>query len=105
MTDINCSCDIYLYDCERPSVYRVATYFARRKEHRCIECCEKIKIGDKYEYVFGVWDGEASQHKTCMRCVLIRDKLFGSCSIYGELREQVWDCLGLDYITNETIDD
>ena len=39
-----------------------------RKEHKCIECVETIKIGARYEYTFTVFEGNASSHKTCEFC-------------------------------------
>lgn len=44
-----------------------------RKEHRCEECHEVIKPGDRYEFVSGIWDGWPSALKTCLSCVEIRD--------------------------------
>lgn len=63
----DCSCD---YD--PANIYRASTPKAR-KEHRCEECGGPIKPGEKYEYVFGVWDGSwVSIFKTCERCFDLR---------------------------------
>lgn len=63
---INCSCD---YD--MPSVWRSSTP-RTRKIRQCEECGCKILPGEKYEYVFGVWEGHASSFSTCVDCVGIR---------------------------------
>ena len=55
----DCSCD---YD--PADVYRSSTPRAR-KPHRCGECGGPIEPGEKYEYVFGVWDGWIGVFKTC----------------------------------------
>lgn len=62
-----CYCDY-----EPPSVYSKETRKAR-KEHKCAECGTLIKRGDKYEYVFGVWDGTVDYIKTCGQCVDLRE--------------------------------
>jgi len=62
MTDIDCSCD---YD--PPTLYR-ADIVRARKRYKCCECDGVIEIGERYEYVFGLWEGYTSTHKTCERC-------------------------------------
>jgi hypothetical protein len=42
-----------------------------RKPHTCEECGRRINIGERYEYVFGVYDGAFIAH-TCSHCVGIR---------------------------------
>lgn len=63
-----CYCD---YD-GLPSVYRESQHVAR-KQHVCYECRRKIKAGEKYEYVFSVYDGAAQEIRTCQHCLAIRD--------------------------------
>lgn len=61
-----------------------------RKEHWCCECRETIKVGDRYEYVSGIWDGRADSYKTCLLCKEIRDHF--SCGhgwVYGEVWSQL----------------
>lgn len=60
-----------------------------RKDHRCVECRETIKAGDRYEFVSGVWDGEPAAYKTCLSCVEIRDHF--ACE--GYLIGEVWNDL------------
>lgn len=60
-----------------------------RKEHRCYECRETIKPGDRYEYFSGIWDGKPSAYKTCASCVEIRDHFACEGWIFGQL----WDDL------------
>jgi len=63
------------YDCycdyEPADVYQ-ATVRKARKEHSCDECGAKIIPGDRYENVFGVWEGSSSTWKTCAYCRDIR---------------------------------
>ena len=63
---MNCYCD---YD--YPTVYRASRRVAR-KQYRCEECSRNIKPGEKYEYVFAVWDGSPGYMKTCGECVSMR---------------------------------
>ena len=67
MSDDFCVCD---YD--SPSVYRVKTVTAARKQHKCSECFGVIRVGEKYENVFGVWDNPDT-FKTCARCLDLRE--------------------------------
>jgi hypothetical protein len=62
-----CACD---YDA--PSVYDV-TWPTAKKVHRCIECGCDIQPGEKYERVFGIWNGDRDTPKTCARCVDMRE--------------------------------
>lgn len=41
-----------------------------RKEHRCDECGRTIEAGERYEYLWGICDGEQMVHKTCLHCQL-----------------------------------
>jgi hypothetical protein len=63
---IDCYCD------GDPATIYSATKPRARKEHRCDECGAKIKPGEQYENVFGVWEGYGSTWKTCERCYDLR---------------------------------
>lgn len=63
---IDCYCD---YD--PADVYR-AKLVRGRKPYRCEECGHRITVGEKHEYVFGVWDGEPRHFRTCSHCLGIR---------------------------------
>lgn len=49
-----------------------------RKVHTCGECHEKIKIGERYEYINGYWDGDFYIFKSCALCAELRNKFFWS---------------------------
>lgn len=55
-----------------PSVYKIKIRLAR-KPHVCSECFRKIHAGEKYEHVFGIWDGLPSTFKTCERCLALKE--------------------------------
>jgi len=94
-------------DCGVDDTYGDSSSFCKvkevkaKKEHTCRECKEKIQKGDTYEYTTGVWDGDFDTIKTCMRCVGVRDTLCKSGYYYGEVREQIYEACGIDYITGE----
>lgn len=94
-----CSCDDY--DVE-PCKYFQARFIKARKEHRCNDCDATIKPGEMYEKITGYSDNEWFTHKQCRVCRQIQ-RDYG-CYI-GELREQVQELLGVDYVTGETFDD
>lgn len=45
------------------------------KSHQCCECGERIEPGSRYERVCGLWDGEFTVFKTCLRCAEIRQRV------------------------------
>jgi hypothetical protein len=46
-----------------------------RKEHRCHACGETIRVGDRYRYIFSVFDGDGNTTKRCVRCQAIFEHL------------------------------
>ena len=84
---MECSCAVDICDdYDTPSVFNKQCHMAR-KEHTCCECHRKIKTGENYEYVFGVWDHTPSTHKTCNDCLSFRNQFFEN----GYYFEQIWD--------------
>lgn len=85
---MDCYCDY-----EMPAVYNV-TQPQARKTHKCNECGHAIESGERYEYVFGVWDGDANTWKTCPRCKALRDFVLSHvpccCWAHGSMRT---DCI------------
>lgn len=64
---MDCFCD---YD--PPEVYRAREHKAR-KARPCTECGGHICPGERYEHVWGVWEGQPGTHNTCTRCLDLRD--------------------------------
>ena len=64
---MECFCD---YD--PPEVSSVSIR-AARKQHKCEECGCNILSGDRYEYVWGIWEGWQDSFKTCPRCLDLRE--------------------------------
>lgn len=62
-----CYCDY-----ETPTVYSIATPTAKRS-HKCIECGNAISIGERYERITSLFDGEWDTYKTCCRCIAVRE--------------------------------
>lgn len=58
-------------DYSSPSFYKSETRKSRMARC-CSECCVAIGIGDTYESVFGVWEGDPGMVATCMNCVAAR---------------------------------
>lgn len=73
-----------------------------RIPHRCGECQEEIRPGDRYEYAAGVYDGGWYTHRTCWRCLCVRRDFFSCGWIYENLREDFRECFGWDYVTGPT---
>ena len=104
--DFGCVCvSVSDYDYDQPELYKDKIVKAR-KEHKCCECGERIAIGERHEHAKGKWDGNWDSYRTCLFCTKLRAELccFGGW-IFGELRELVWEVYGLDYVTNDTIED
>lgn len=81
----SCYCDF-----DPAQVYRQSIHVAR-KQYWCEECAGKILPGERYEYTFGVWDGDASTFRTCERCHDIRQWVQNNvpcfCWTHGRLDE------------------
>mgnify|MGYP001574483378 CR=1 FL=1 len=65
MSDYYCECD--LSDSE-PCEFVTYTERKARKSHRCYECRDEIRIGEKYFHVAGKGDGEFFSHNECAFC-------------------------------------
>lgn len=57
-----------------PSAYS-STRQRARKSHCCCECGGAISIGDVYQKVWGVWDGDPRTFKTCDACSSLRERI------------------------------
>lgn len=53
--------------CDAPSAWR-ERWRRARTQHRCCACRETIRVGDRYHYASGIWDGHADSFKHCIRC-------------------------------------
>jgi len=75
-----------------PDLYDARRVHAR-KQYRCTECSGRIAVGTLHEYVFGVWEGDSSNFRTCLACCEVRDWLCKQenydCHVFGELREEL----------------
>lgn len=91
---MSCSCD--MYD-ELADVFNLTERRAR-KTHKCCECGCIIEPGVTYVVVDVLFDSEWSTHKACRICMAIRGDL-SPCSPMGCLRDDLWECLGFDYVT------
>jgi hypothetical protein len=98
----DCCCSYPDYD--PPEIFSEEIRKARIP-HRCGECCGEIKPGEKYEYAHGRREGHWSKHYTCLICKRIRDDLCSCGFLYGQLRDTIWDCLGIDIVTGEMEED
>jgi hypothetical protein len=90
-------------DCEfgdGPEVFRQKTVKAS-KEHKCCECYRTIKKGEYYDYVFGVWEGDAMTFKTCEQCDDLRASLeeLGFCIDFENLKEAHQEYIS-EYVTS-----
>ena len=92
---IDCYCD---YD--PASVYDVRTVRARKTYH-CAECPNIIKVGESYEYTFGVWDGDYGTFRTCQDCVdrrqWVKNNVPCFCWAHGNLREDILSAIEYAY--------
>src|SRR3712207_563056 len=93
-----CSCDA------EPASVMTVTIRHARKPHRCCECAGEILPGQPYEYVSGIWQGQADSYKTCIACAEDRKALKAPwrCIPFGALLDcyaeevgwkDVWACL------------
>jgi hypothetical protein len=75
-------------DFDPPSVFDERMVTAR-KSHRCSECSRTIQKGERYKYIFGVWDGDARSFHTCAECLSawewFNKEYECDCYIFGEM--------------------
>jgi hypothetical protein len=95
MTLQSCDCSVDIDDCGASC----SSTFVRkaRKPHTCCECGEVIPVGKKYQEDTGIYDGRAFRYRTCIGCAAIRQHYCPSGWYWGELRNQILECLGFDY--------
>lgn len=93
-------CSLYSGDYDEPSCFR-SVFRKARKTHTCVECREPIVPGQVYEEASGKWEGSWDLIRTCVPCVNMRNDLCWGGFIYGGLREQISECLGVDPYSNE----
>lgn len=64
------------HDCycayDSPETYHARIVARARKPRTCPECGEAIAVGDRYEYVWGIWEGRADTQITCADCLSLR---------------------------------
>lgn len=78
-----------------PEVHR-AKIVRARKAHRCDECGRPIAAGERYEYVFSIFEGDWYTNHTCVHCVEVRRWLDVACrgwiytAVHEDIREH-WD--------------
>lgn len=94
---MDCYCDF-----DPPSVFRSAKHKAR-KTYRCYECRHPIVPGDLYEYSWGIWDGEPSEHHICSDCLELREFVKVNipcfCWTYGGLKDSIREAIEYAYET------
>lgn len=64
-----------------------------RKGHRCYECGNDIKPGEKYELAKVCSDGSWNNFKTCLPCRSMRNSLM-RCWTYGLVYESICEHYG-----------
>lgn len=65
MSDDGCYCETGEGD---PPEWMNTTQQRARKEYKCFECREPIKVGDLYARTVGKWDGEILTFRLCDYC-------------------------------------
>lgn len=62
-----------------------------RKPHKCSECYRMIEPGERYLRERHVFEREASTHRTCSHCQIVRQWLDAECGgwLYGSVGEDI----------------
>lgn len=96
-----CSCS---YDYETGECFSEKMVKAR-KSHACCECDATIEVGELHEVAKGKWGEEWESFRTCLPCLRLRDDICPDNHVFGELREVVMECWGVDYVDGFQEDD
>ena len=90
-----CSC--INIDFDRLATLLSDGFHIARKDHKCCECRESIKPGEKYYKEVTIADGSLETFKTCFDCFNVRNAFFCSWtwgSIWGDLWCEIVDSDG-----------
>ena len=102
VVSISCDCSADIDD--GPSFFN-ETFPRARKVHKCCECNGDIKPGEKYHKASGKWGDRLNTYKTCMPCHNIREHYCQYGYYFGELEEQISECIGFSYLEIPEEDD
>ena len=94
MSDDDDGCACFYSECydDNYPAFVTEEWRTARKQHKCCECGDPIKPGDRYEYVCGKWDSRIDVYKTCAGCENIRKSLnCGSGWTYTTLWQDIAD--------------
>jgi hypothetical protein len=89
----SCSCD---FDGEPVEVF-TSRIVKARKEHKCSECSEAIKKGERHLYYTSKCEGEWFTDRSCLVCVAIAEDLCCGKYSFGGLRDMLIENCGFDY--------
>ena len=97
----DCSC-IWVDDYVVPEFYS-SVIRKSKKEHTCCECGRVISSNEQYENVYGKWDGNIEEFKTCCDCLSIRNAMFCDGVVHGSIIEDLRN--HIDYCNGEISSD
>lgn len=60
-----------------------------RRAHRCVECSQRINVGQRYERASGRYDGDFFSDATCLLCADVRKSFVCGSWVLGLLWESV----------------
>jgi hypothetical protein len=80
-----------MIDDAEPAEFLTVQRHRARRTHKCSECRREIQIGERYQKISAVWDGEFSVTKTCSHCESAAAWLIERCGGYpiGMAREDL----------------
>lgn len=97
-----CDCDW-----EYPEFHR-ASHHTANKSHKCSECGDEIKPGDRYFYETMKQSGELASRKVCRNCQAIEWYLTTTidcfCPAWGNLYSEIDDCCIIDYCNGKPVE-
>lgn len=86
MTSYECVCETFDGD---PVEWSATRIVKARKEHKCCECRDVIRVGERHELIVLKLDGQFNQQRTCAFCAAERDRIAAEHPdlppVYGEL--------------------
>lgn len=89
---MDCWCDY-----EPAQVYKKNIIKSAQGRHTCAECSRPILPGERYERVFGIWEGQMNVFKTCANCLDIRQFVKNSvpcfCWLHGSMLDDAMEAV------------
>lgn len=72
-----------------------------RAVHKCVECGDRVEVGDRMWRVEALYDGRWDRHYTCANCEAIRERILKLDPEVDLCHSELIECLQYGYLDND----